>query len=517
MWVMKRLRRASFVCCCLLLAAASLTGVGISLVAVIKQEGPVGLEAKLSGRHLLTTANESRVRKPHPHPALSTPPPVHTSYIKLEGVDSIGHDLFVAYSASVAQLKAICTALTDCEGFNSEGWIKSRVSSKKRSVIDLYLKQTAILTPAPGEHTSDSAVGVYWDHLEDYTAMEQNFKIYMYETDIGSDMPSLEDYKYGVEQLFISLLAKSKFRTLVPEEATLFFLPTRCTAYRKSVTDLTTGIQVAAKTVGRMVEHVRAQYPYWNATLGADHFYICAHDMGTEVAKAASVGLWKNAIGLVNTADYSEPYFVAHKDVSLPPHPGRGVVEWALIGQGGAGFDPTHRTELAFMAGHPGRGIRPKIYEAFGDDPDFKLVRGYISDADYMTALKTSKFCLCPRGNKAWSPRLMDALWFGCVPVIVADHYVPPLQDLVAWGSIAVSVPERQVSSLKRILLSIPEQRTREMQLNIQKIYHHLTWNDPPQSFDAFHSVLYQLWQRRHVSRTHDWRLPSDSISYPLG
>ena len=39
----------------------------------------------------------------------------------------------------------------------------------------------------------------------------------------------------------------------------------------------------------------------------------------------------------------------------------------------------------------------------------------------------------------------MDALWFGCVPVIVADHYVPPLQDLVAWGSIAVSVPERQV------------------------------------------------------------------------
>ena len=151
------------------------------------------------------------------------------------------------------------------------------------------------------------------------------------------------------------------FHLQAPETATLFFLPTRCTAYRKSVQDLSAGIQVAADTVGRMVDHVRGRYQYWNATLGADHFYICAHDMGTEVTKVADVGLWKNAIGLVNTADYSEPNFVAHKDVSLPPHPGRGIVEWALIGQGGAGFDPTHRTKLVFMAGHPGRYVHMQI------------------------------------------------------------------------------------------------------------------------------------------------------------
>ena len=37
----------------------------------------------------------------------------------------------------------------------------------------------------------------------------------MYETSVGLNMPSYEDYKYGVEYLFISLLAKSKFRTKV--------------------------------------------------------------------------------------------------------------------------------------------------------------------------------------------------------------------------------------------------------------------------------------------------------------
>ena len=60
-------------------------------------------------------------------------------------------DMFAVYSATVPQLKAICSALPECEGFNSQGWVKSRVVNKKRAAIDLYLKQTAIITPQPGE------------------------------------------------------------------------------------------------------------------------------------------------------------------------------------------------------------------------------------------------------------------------------------------------------------------------------------------------------------------------------
>ena len=109
-----------------------------------------------------------------------------------------------------------------------------------------------------------------------------------------------------------------------------------------------------------MVNDVMVRFPYWNASLGTDHFYICAHDMGTELTKAADNNLLKNAIGLVNTADYSEPMFVPHKDISLPPHPGRGTVDWSLIGQGGANFDPWLRTKLAFMAGDATRSRRNK-------------------------------------------------------------------------------------------------------------------------------------------------------------
>jgi len=209
------------------------------------------------------------------------------SYIKLEGADSTGNDMFVVYSATVAQLKAICSALPECEGFNSEGWVKSRVVNKRRAAINLYLKQTAIITPQPGEVVQDHSAGLFQRHLDDYDTMEHDLRMYphshasrthsdspyipavepacqslfnlplyssrltlslcsllppcqtgqnrvlsisncvtilplcisvcryVYETTTGLNMPSYDDYKYGVEHLFISLLAKSKFRTRV--------------------------------------------------------------------------------------------------------------------------------------------------------------------------------------------------------------------------------------------------------------------------------------------------------------
>ena len=64
----------------------------------------------------------------------------------------------------------------------------------------------------------------------------------------------------------------------------------------------------------------------------------------------------------------------------------------------------------------------------------------------------------------------MDALWFGCIPVLIADYYVPPLLDLIHWDSIAITVPEARVSDLKKILISVSSERVREMQLSIQRV-----------------------------------------------
>ena len=86
-------------------------------------------------------------------------------------------DMFVVYGANVEQLKVICSSLNECEGFNSEGWVKAKISGKKRAVINLYLKQTAPVIK--GEQlVNDSDAGVYVGHLNDYTEMEQKLKMY---------------------------------------------------------------------------------------------------------------------------------------------------------------------------------------------------------------------------------------------------------------------------------------------------------------------------------------------------
>ena len=176
---------------------------------------------------------------------------------------------------------------------------------------------------------------------------------YMYNTDIGTDLPSLDDYKYGVEQLFIDLLSASSFVTVDKQSAHLFFVPLRCTAYRKSVKELSEGVAVAQQIARRMLAEIKGDDPsLWNITLGRNHFYVCAHDMGARVVK--DVPEWRNMIALVTTASTEvETHFIPYKDISLPNHPGRGGVSWDNVGRGSPGFE--ERQQLVFFAGNPNR------------------------------------------------------------------------------------------------------------------------------------------------------------------
>ena len=73
----------------------------------------------------------------------------------------------------------------------------------------------------------------------------------------------------------------------------------------------------------------------------------------------------------------------------------------------------------------------------------------------------------------------MDALWFGCIPVFLANHYVPPLYGLIPVNTRGagnmLSCPCRdqchacasQVGSLKEILESVSMERTAAFQRNI--------------------------------------------------
>ena len=93
-------------------------------------------------------------------------------------VSLLPQDLFLVHGASIEQLKAVCKGLLECEGFNSEGWIKSRVSGKRRATIDLYLKQVARAGVEGQSAREDQAAGVFLEHMTQYNQMEQQLKMY---------------------------------------------------------------------------------------------------------------------------------------------------------------------------------------------------------------------------------------------------------------------------------------------------------------------------------------------------
>lgn len=67
--------------------------------------------------------------------------------------------------------------------------------------------------------------------------------------------------------------------------------------------------------------------------------------------------------------------------------------------------------------------------------------------------MANSVFCLAPRGRAAWSPRLVEALHAGCIPVIVADKNYEPFQDVLDYSAFAVHVHDNEVQGTTRIVV----------------------------------------------------------------
>ena len=77
---------------------------------------------------------------------------------------------------------------------------------------------------------------------------------------------------------------------------------------------------------------------------------------------------------------------------------------------------------------------------------------GQVSPSRYMRLMRDSKFCLHVRGTRVQSPRLIEGMLFGCVPVILADGYAPPLSWLFDWSKFSVRLPEVEHERLPEVL-----------------------------------------------------------------
>ncbi|KAK6140915.1 hypothetical protein DH2020_025343 [Rehmannia glutinosa] len=342
-------------------------------------------------------------------------------------------------------------------------------------------------------------VNVYRNYpafIRSYELMEQTLKIYVYtegERPIFHQ-PELDGI-YASEGWFMKLLEENKhFVTTNPNKAHLFYLPFSSRILEETLyVPNSHSHKNLVKYLSSYLKTITTKHDFWNRTDGADHFLVACHDW----APSETSRIMKNCIRALCNADVKGG-FQFGKDVSLPEIYIRDAKN-PLKDLGGK--PPSQRGILAFFAGKMHGYLRPILLNYWENkDPDMKIfgklhdVKGQMTYIQYM---KSSKYCLSAKGYEPYTPRVIEAIYYECVPVIISDNYVPPFFETLNWESFAVFVLEKDIPNLKNILLSISEKRYIKMQQRVRQVQKHFLWHSKPVKYDVFHMILHSVWYTR--------------------
>ncbi|GFP84901.1 probable glycosyltransferase at3g07620 [Phtheirospermum japonicum] len=329
-----------------------------------------------------------------------------------------------------------------------------------------------------------------------YMLMESMFKIYVYEE---GDPPLFHDGPskdiYSTEGIFLGLIESSNhFRTYNPDEAHVYFLPFSVVMILQNLFDpVIRDKGVLERVVGDYVRIVSTKYPYWNRSLGADHFMLSCHDWGPRATWYVH-HLYFTSMRVLCNANTSE-FFNPRKDVSFPE------INLRVGNITGLTSGSPNRTFLAFFAGQSHGHIRSLLFQHWENKDDnikvFKKMPENNSSLSYKEMMERSKFCLCPSGYEVASPRVPEAIYAECVPVLISEDYVLPFSDVLDWDKFSVRVSVRELPELKRILTRIGDDEYESLHRGVKQVQRHFVVNDPPKRYDVFHMMIHSLWLRR--------------------
>ncbi|KAJ4767213.1 Exostosin family protein [Rhynchospora pubera] len=323
----------------------------------------------------------------------------------------------------------------------------------------LPLKQTTL----PQKTTTRALT----ESLQFSTSSSSPVKFYIYElpSRFNKDWlsnPRCSTHLFAAEVAIHEALLTYRGRVIDPNEADFFFVPVYVSC-NFSTTNGFPSLGHAKPLIKEAINLISSKFPFWNRSRGRDHIFVASHDFGAcfhpmeEVAIADGIPEFLKETMLLQTFGVKRKHVCQEAEHAvIPPY----VVPEVSKEQP----DPAaaRRDIFAFFRGkmevHPknisgrfySKKVRTKILKQYGNNPKFYLKRKRLDG--YRSEIARSVFCLCPLGWAPWSPRLVESVELGCIPVIIADGIRLPFQSTMKWDEISLTVAEHEVDKLESVL-----------------------------------------------------------------
>lgn len=101
------------------------------------------------------------------------------------------------------------------------------------------------------------------------------------------------------------------------------------------------------------------------------------------------------------------------------------------------------------------------------------------SSGSFVDELSNTTFLLCPEGLRVYTPRPLEALEFGAVPVVFGE-VVLPFAEQLDWSTFSVWLPNWAAPLTQAVLESLDPERVRALQRNTLRAIRFLSWHDAP-------------------------------------